>query len=71
MIDSLTLPADNTFEENVKALAEHYHNSIKPGHGLFFDFSATPEYEKPVLDCLVQHFGWTVEKPFFIRKPEE
>jgi len=52
-------------------MAEHYHNSIKPGHGLFFDFKATPEYKKPVLDYLVQHFRWTLEKPFFIRKPEE
>ena len=50
-------------------MAEHYHNSIKPGHGLFFDFKDTPEYEKPVLDYLVQNLGWTLEKPFFIRKP--
>lgn len=70
-MDSLTLPADNTFEENVKAMAEHYQKSIKPGHGLFFDFKATPEYEKPVLNYLVQNFGWSLEKPFFIRKPEE
>jgi hypothetical protein len=62
------LPATNTFEENVKLWAEHYHAVTEPGHGLFFDFEETPEYEKPVLDYLVKHFGWTLEKPFFIRK---
>lgn len=65
-----TLPTTNTFEENVIAFAEHYNNIIEPGHGLFFDFSKTPEYEKPVLNYLVKHFGWTLEKPFFIRKPK-
>jgi len=67
--NSFTLPAINTFEENVIAFAEHYNNIIEPGHGLFFDFSKTPEYEKPVLDYLVKQFDWTLEKPFFIRKP--
>jgi hypothetical protein len=36
--------------------------------GLFLDFKATPELEKPALDCLVNDYGWTLEKPFFIRK---
>ncbi len=66
---SFTLPASNSFEENVKAFAEHYQKIIEPGHGLFFDFKATPEYEKPVLDYLVKNYGWVLEKSFFIRKP--
>jgi hypothetical protein len=37
---------------------------------MFFDFSATPEYEEPVLNYLAEYFGWTLEKPFFIRKPD-
>jgi hypothetical protein len=37
---------------------------------MFFDFSATPELEKPVLDYLVKGFGWSLEKPYFIRKPK-
>ena len=69
--NSVTLPATNTFEQNVSLFAEHYNNIIEPGHGLFFDFSKTPEYEKPVLDYLVKHFGWTLERPFFIRKPKD
>jgi hypothetical protein len=66
---SFTLPEENSFEQNVKLITEHYNQKIDPGHGLFFDFSATPEYEKPVLDYLIKKFGWTLEKPFFIRKP--
>ncbi len=65
---SFSLPPTNTFEQNVKFWAEHYNSTTKHGHGLFFDFSATPEYEKPVLDYLVEHLDWTLEKPFFIRK---
>lgn len=67
--NSFTLAATNTFEQNVTLFAKHYNNIIEPGHGLFFDFSKTPEYEKPVLDYLVKHFGWVLEKHFFIRKP--
>lgn len=67
--NSITLPATNIFEENIIAFSEHYNDIIEPGHGLFFDFSKTPEYEKPVLDYLVKHFGWVLEKPFLIRKP--
>lgn len=66
----ITLPSSNFPQENVRLLAMHYHEIILPGQGLFFDFSATPEYEKPVLDFLKQYFGWTLEKPFFIRKPD-
>jgi len=67
--NEFTLQATNTIEQNAQLWAEHYNNLIEPGHGLFFDFKATPEFEKPVLDYLINHFGWTLEKPFFIRKP--
>ena len=63
------LPAINTPEENAKFLATRYQFVIKPGEGLFFDYSQTPELEKPLLDYLKQHYGWVQEKPFFIRKP--
>jgi hypothetical protein len=65
----LVLPAANSLEENARLWAEHYNNLIEPGHGMFFDFKATPELEKPALDCLVNSYGWILEKPFFIRKP--
>ena len=67
---TLTLPASNSFKQNIEALAKHYNDMIQPGHGLFFDFSKTPEYEKPVLEKLCQDYGWILEKPFFIRKQE-
>ncbi len=68
--EEITFPSSNTFEENVIAMAEHYDNTIKPGHGMFIDFSNTPEYEKPVLDYLTKVFGWMLEHPTFIRKSE-
>lgn len=68
---AVTFPSSNSFEKNVRLLAAHYDNIIEPGHGMFFDFTATPEYEKPVLHCLQQRYNWCLEKPFFIRKPEE
>ncbi len=65
------LPATNTIEQNALLWAEHFNNSIEAGHGLFFDFKATPELEKPALDCLINTYGWDLEKPFFIRKPKK
>ena len=66
---TFTLPAYNTLEQNVVTMADHYDEIIKPGHGLFFDFSQTPELQKPLLDYLTKGYGWTLEKPFFLRKP--
>ena len=40
----------------------------KPGHGVFFDLSKTPELQKLWVDYLVNDYGWTLENPFFIRK---
>ena len=66
---TLTLPASNTLEQNVVTLADSYDNRIQPGHGLFFDFSQTPELAQPLLDYLTKGYGWTLEQPFFLRKP--
>ena len=49
-------------------IAEKWQDEIQPGHGMFFDFSQTPELEKPVLAYLKKGFGWKLETPFFIRK---
>ena len=68
--NSITFPASNTLEENAKLWAEHYNKLIKLGHGLFIDFKKTPEFEKPCIDYITTHFGWVLEKSFFIRKPE-
>lgn len=67
---SLVLPSSNSFQENVKQFALHYLRIIEPGHGLFLDFSKTPEYKEPVIQYLVQKFGWTREADSFIRKPK-
>ena len=66
--NTFIFPATNPFEENVKQWAERHDAIIEPEHGLFFDFKAAPEFEKPVLDYLVKHFDWILERPFFIRK---
>jgi len=66
----ITIPASYSLEETVKAMAEFHHNATEPGHGLFLDFSFTPEYEKPFIDYMITNFGWKLEQPFFIRKPE-
>lgn len=62
-------PKETPLENIVIDIAERWHENTKPGHGRFFDLSATPELEKPVLDYLVKGFGWKLEKPYFIRKP--
>jgi hypothetical protein len=67
--EELVFPVANSLEENAKIWAEHYNNLIEPGHGLFLDFAKTPEFEKPCIDYITKHFGWVLEKPFFIRKP--
>jgi hypothetical protein len=56
-------------EKIIIDIAEDWQEKTIPGHGMFFDFSQTPEIEKPILDYLIKGFGWTLEKPFFIRKP--
>lgn len=67
----ITYPASNSLEENVIAMAEHFLDTTESGHGLFFDFSNTPELEKPVLGYLTKGFGWTFDyNNTFIRKPE-
>jgi len=44
----IDLPASNTVEQNARLWAEHHHKTVEPGHGLFIDFSKTPEFEKPL-----------------------
>ena len=67
---TFTLPASNTFEENVKLWGEHYNSIIQPGDGMFFDFSNVPEYEKPILRYLTKNLGWKLEyNNTFIRRP--
>jgi len=56
-------------EKIIISIAEEWQDNAKPGHGMFFDFSQTPELEKPILDYLTKGFGWTLEKPYFITKP--
>jgi hypothetical protein len=65
-----TYPKETPLESIVIDIAERWDNNTQPGHGMFFDFSATPELQKPVLDYLVKGFGWSLEKPYFIRKPK-
>ena len=69
IIEEATFPAKKIFEVNIVAMAEHYNNSNKPGHGFFFDFSKTQELEKPVMDYLIKNYGWKFDKNTFIRKP--
>jgi hypothetical protein len=68
--EGITLPDIGFTERNVIALADHYDKITEPGEGFFFDFSATPGYEQPVIDYLTKGYGWTLERPDFIRKPE-
>lgn len=65
------LPTTNSIEQNAVLWAEHYNNLIEAGHILFLDFEQCPELDKPAIDCLVNSYRWTLEKPFFIRKPKQ
>lgn len=67
----ITLPAENTLEENAKLLAEYHAIAIQPGHGLFMDLSATPELKEPVYKYFIEILGWTLDYDgSFLRKPE-
>ena len=67
---TFTLPASNTFEENVRLWAAEHNRTTEAGHGLFFDFSGFPEIKEPCLNYLIEYYGWVLENPYFIRKPE-
>lgn len=70
MIEEVTFPATYTLEETAVAMAEHYQDTIEPEHGLFFDFSNTPELKEPFLNYLIKGFNWTFDyNKTFIRKP--
>lgn len=69
--NTFTLPASNTLQQNAELWAKQYNDMIKPGHRWLLDFTQCSELEKPTLYCLVNTYGWTLEKPFFIRKPEK
>lgn len=66
--NEIVFPASNSLEENARLWAEHHNNIVEPGHGLFIDFKKTPEFEKPCIDYITEKLGWTLEKPYFIRK---
>jgi len=68
---TLSFSENNTLEENVKLAAQHYECTIKPVSGFFFKFKATPEYEKLLLEYLINIYGWKFDyNKTFIRKPE-
>jgi len=69
--DDLILPDYNSLEENAHIWAAYFHNKIEAGHGMFLDFSNMPEFREPAINSLVQEFGWKLERPDFIRKPED
>jgi len=58
----ITLPAENTLEENARVLAEHHSKNILPGHGFSLTF----------LKCQhIESLGWTLDYDgSFLRKPE-
>jgi hypothetical protein len=61
----------NSFEDNIKGMADFYNNKTEYGQGFFFDFSKTPEVKKPILDYLIKNLGWKYDyNKTFIRKPE-
>jgi hypothetical protein len=65
----LTFKKSTPQEKIIIDIAEDWQEKTISGHGMFFDFSQTPEIEKPILDYLIKGFGWKLETPFFIRKP--
>jgi hypothetical protein len=58
------------FDENIKDMAKYYNDYIEPGHGFFFDFKATPEIKKPLIEYMTTVLGWKLDyKNTFLRKP--
>ena len=69
--NEFTWSKHKSFEENIKGMGEFHNKNTKPGMGFFFDFSKTPEIEKPIIDFLKNNYGWKLEyKKTFLRKPE-
>lgn len=67
----ITLPTENTLEENASLFAEHHAKNIKPGHGLFMNLSNTPDLKEPVYKYFIEVLGWTLDYDgSFLRKPE-
>jgi hypothetical protein len=64
-----TYPSATPTESIAIDIAERWEEETPPGHGMFFDFSKTPELEQPILDYLTKGFGWKIENHGFIRKP--
>lgn len=64
-----TYAKETPLEQIIISMAEDWQDKTKAGEGMFFDFTATPDIEKPLLEYLTKGFGWTLEQPFFIRKP--
>jgi hypothetical protein len=67
--EGLSFKKSTPQEKIIIDIAESWQENIQAGHGMFFDFSQTPEIERPILDYLIQGFGWKLETAFFIRKP--
>lgn len=65
---TISFPKVDTFEEEVDLFVEYYNNNFKNGEGFFFDFSRTPEHKEPILNGLIEKYGWILERPYFIRK---
>lgn len=38
---------------------------------MFLDFTDMPEFRELAINCLIQEFSWKLERPDFIRKPED
>ena len=67
--EGLSFKKSTPQEKIIIDIAESWQENTQAGHGMFFDFSQTPEIQKPILDYLTKGFGWKLETPFFIRKP--
>lgn len=65
-----TYAKDTTNEKIAIDIAEKLQDATVAEHGVFIDYSETPEIEKHIIAYLVEGFGWTLEKPYFIRKPK-
>lgn len=69
---ALNFDNSKSFEDNVRNWCEVYQEKFEPGKGFFFDYTATPEFGRAIVNWMQHFYGWKLEYDgTFLRKPKD